>query len=112
MRRLGRKADVDASTRLLTSIYLSPEEFRLLSELPGRRLFKVRHYLGEVDGAEVSVDEFDGPLKGLVMAEAEFDTAEAMAAYAMPDFAFREVTHDPRYTGGELVHRRSPDLGA
>ena len=33
--RLGRKADVKSSVRLLTSIYLSPEEFRLLSSLPG-----------------------------------------------------------------------------
>ncbi len=34
-RRLGRKADVDAGTRLITSIYLSPEEFELLRGLPG-----------------------------------------------------------------------------
>ena len=103
MLRLGRKADVNPSVRLLTSIYLSPEEFRLLSALPGHRLRKTRHYLGRIDGADVSVDVFEGALSGLIMAEAEFADDEAMERWPMPDFAFREVTTDVRYTGGRLV---------
>jgi len=103
MLRLGRKADVSASVRLLTSIYLSPGEFRLLSSLPGRMLQKTRHALGRIDGADVFVDVFEGPLTGLVMAEAEFESTEAMERYPMPEFAFREVTDDVRYTGGRLV---------
>lgn len=109
MRRLGRKADVDPSTRLLTSIYLSPKEYRLLSSLPGKVLRKTRHYLGAIAGADVSVDVFEGALDGLVMAEAEFADAGAMAAWPMPDFAFREVTDDIRYTGGRLVTDGLPD---
>lgn len=115
MLRLGRKADVSSSVRLLTSIYLSAEEFRLLSSLPGRTLRKTRHALGKVDGADVFVDVFEGPLSGLIMAEAEFDSVEAMERYAMPDFAFREVTDDVRYTGGRLaadgLPADHPDLG-
>ena len=103
MLRLGRKADVSPSVRLLTSIYLSPEEFRLLSSLPGRRLGKTRHSLGKLGGADVFVDVFEGPLTGLIMAEAEFTDVEAMDAYPMPDFAHLEVTDDIRYTGGRLV---------
>jgi len=72
MRRLGRKADVSASTRLLTSIYLAPEEFRLLSHLPGTVLRKTRHYLGNFGGGELSVDRFEGALSGLIMAEGDF----------------------------------------
>ena len=109
MLRLGRKADVSSSVRLLTSIYLSAEEFRLLSSLPGRILRKTRHALGKIDGADVFVDVFDGPLSGLIMAEAEFDDAEAMGRYPTPDFAFREVTDDIRYTGGRLVRDGLPD---
>ncbi|MBV9840906.1 MAG: hypothetical protein JOY99_05105 [Sphingomonadaceae bacterium] len=60
MRRLGRKADVSPAVRLLTSIYLSDEEYRTLSALPGRTLVKTRHHLGVIAGTEVSVDEFDG----------------------------------------------------
>lgn len=109
MLRLGRKADVNPAVRLLTSIYLSPEEFRLLSSLPGAVLHKTRHYLGRVDGADVSVDVFEGALSGLIMAEAEFETGEAMEAWRMPDFAHREVTEDVRYTGGKLVTEGLPD---
>ena len=108
-RRLGRKADVDAHTRLLTSIYLSSEEFSLLSSLPGRILRKTRHHIGLVNGVEMSVDEFEGDLAGLVMAEAEFDDAAAMATYPSPDFAIREVTEDTRYSGGRLVAEGLPD---
>ena len=109
MLRLGRKADVSPDVRLLTSIYLSPEEYRLLSSLPGRTLQKTRHSLGKVDGADLFADVFEGPLSGLVMAEAEFESMEAMERYPMPDFALREVTHDVRYTGGRLAWEGLPD---
>ena len=103
MRRLGRKADVDASTRLITSIYLTKGEFALLADLPGRTLRKVRHHLEPINGFDIAVDVFTGTLAGLIMAEAEFDTVEAMAAFPNPDFAIREVTDDTRYSGGALV---------
>ncbi len=108
MRRLGRKADVSPSVRLLTSIYLSDAEFTLLSSLPGNLLTKIRHHIGKVNGAELSVDEFTGDLSGLIMAEAEFDDMQALASYPMPEFAFAEVTEDLGYTGGELVTRGLP----
>ena len=81
MRRLTRKADVDAATRLLTSIYLAPEEFALLADLPGQRIRKTRHRLAAEGGVTVSVDRFEGPLEGLILAEAEFETAEALAEF-------------------------------
>jgi len=109
MLRLGRKADVNPAVRLLTSIYLSPVEFDLLSSLPGNILRKTRHYLGNIAGADVSVDVFEGALTGLIMAEAEFGDVEAMANYPMPDFAFLEVTDDIRYTGGRLVTDGLPE---
>lgn len=108
MLRLGRKADVSPDVRLLTSIYLSAEEYRLLSSLPGNTLRKTRHSLGKVDGADVFVDVFDGPLTGLIMAEAEFGSMEEMERYPMPDFAIREVTRDVRYTGGRLARDGLP----
>lgn len=103
MRRLTRKADVDSATRLITSIYLAEAEFALLADLPGQRLRKTRHHLRPVGGVVVSVDRFEGPLEGLILAEAEFATPEALAAFPTPDFAIREVTDDPRYGGGALV---------
>lgn len=108
MRRLGRKADVDARTRLLTSIYLDETEFGLLANLPGERLRKVRHHLRAEAGVAMSVDVFEGPLAGLILAEAEFETAEQLAAFPTPDFAIREVTDDPRYGGGSLAAMGPP----
>lgn len=112
MLRLSRKADVDACTRLVTSIYLPEHEFAVLATaLPGRRLRKIRHRLKAPPGVVLSADEFQGELLGLRMVEAEFDTDERMAAFAMPDFAIREVTDDPRFGGGSLVANGLPPSG-
>ena len=110
MLRLTRKADVDSHTRLLTSIYLPEDEFAILARvLNGVRLKKIRHRLQPVPGTlHVGVGEFEGELAGLILAEAEFETPEAMARFAMPDFALREVTDDPRYDGGALAKHGLP----
>jgi CYTH domain-containing protein len=107
--RLTRKADVDARTRLITSIYLPEEEFALLAAvLPGARLTKVRHRLHAAAGVSMSVDEFQGELAGLVLAEAECSTDEELAALSSPSFALREVTDEPAYTGAWLVKHGIP----
>ena len=112
MRRLSRKGDVSSAVRLLTSIYLAPEEFALLSSLPGRRLMKTRHRLKPMPGAaHLSVDVFEGPLAGLIMAEAEFDDMASLEAFATLDFAVREVTDDGRYSGGALAISGLPEGG-
>jgi len=106
--KLGRKGDVDLHTRLTTSIYLSVAEFELFAGLPGRRLRKVRHHLAPADGFAYGVDVFEGELAGLILAETEFATAEALAACPGPDFAVREVTQDLRYAGGWLAAHGLP----
>lgn len=107
--RLTRKADVDMHTRLITSIYLPEEEFVVLaSSLPGSRIWKLRHRLDVIDGVTMSVDEFQGDLAGLLLAEAEFESAEHLALFSAPDFVAREVTDDPRFTGGYLVRHGIP----
>jgi CYTH domain-containing protein len=108
--RLSRKADVDARTRLITSIYLIEEEFAVLAaSLPGVRIKKLRHRLQSPSHVALHVDEFQGVLAGLIMVEAEVGTADLLAAFPMPDFAVREVTDDPRFTGGELVRNGLPN---
>ena len=107
--RLSRKADVDARTRLITSIYLPEEEFAVLAvALVGPRLVKTRHRLHAPPGVTLSVDEFQGDLAGLILAEAEFQSEEALMAFATPAFAVREVTDDIEYTGGRLAHHGRP----
>jgi CYTH domain-containing protein len=107
--RLSRKADVDPRTRLITSIYLPEEEFAVLAaSLPGVRIKKLRHRLQSPPDVAMHVDEFQGVLEGLIMVEAELRTADLLAAFPMPDFAIREVTDDPRFTGGYLVKNGLP----
>ena len=112
--RLSRKGDVDACTRLVTSIYLSETEFALLSTtLPGRCLTKLRHRLPREDGVVLMVDEFEGELAGLMLVEAEFNSEERMFAFVPPAFAGREITSDPRFTGAVLAeHGLPPNLAA
>jgi len=112
MLRLSRKGDVDARTRLVTSMYLPEHEFAILAVvLPGLRIRKIRHRLKPLPGVVLSADEFQGELDGLRMVEAEFDTPERMASFTMPDFAIREVTDDPRFSGGHLAaNGLPPDL--
>ncbi len=76
--------------------------------LPGQRLRKTRHRLAAQDGVTVSVDRFEGALSGLILAEAEFETADALQTFPTPDFAVREVTDDPRYNGGALIRDGLP----
>jgi CYTH domain-containing protein len=78
------------------AICLPEAEFAVLeSGLTGQRLTKTRHRLHARPGVLRSVDEFHGALAGLILAEAEFKSDEALTAFAMPLFAVREVTKDP-----------------
>jgi CYTH domain-containing protein len=107
--RLSRKADVDARTRLITSIYMPEDEFAVLAAaLEGERLKKTRHRLHAPPGVLLSVDEFQGELAGLILAEAEFQSDEALTAFPTPPFALREVTDDLEYTGGRLARYGQP----
>jgi CYTH domain-containing protein len=108
--RFSRKADVDANTRLITSIYLPGAEFAVLAAtLPGVRVRKLRHRFRNVPGMVMMVDEFQEGLAGLFLAEADFSTPELMADFPLPSFAVREVTSDPRYTGFGLAVNGLPE---
>ena len=109
MLRLTRKADVDIHTRLITSIYLPEDEFAILAtSLHGTKIMKLRHRLEPIDGVSLIIDEFQGDLEGLILAEAEFNSAQELAAYPGPSFSIREVSDDPRFTGAQLVRHGIP----
>jgi len=107
--RLSRKVDVDARTRLITSIYLPEDEFAVLAaSLEGQRIRKTRHRLHAPPGVVLSVDVFEGQLAGLILAEAELESDSAASAFAPPPFALREVTDEVEYTGGWLAQHGLP----
>jgi CYTH domain-containing protein len=104
--KLSRKeapAPPDFARTVITTIYLTSEEYEVVAALPGRELRKRRHHLGRY-----SIDVFEGRLAGLVLAEAEFPSEEEMRAHPGPEFAVRDVSQDVRYTGGWLVANGLP----
>ncbi|MGW3341350.1 hypothetical protein ACWDCL_28185 [Streptomyces sp. NPDC001009] len=90
---------------LITNTYLSPAEYDLLSSLPAAVLTKTRFSV-----PPLGVDVFDGPLKGLVLGEAEFISDEEALGFVPPPECVAEVTDDARFTGGRLVETSRHEL--
>lgn len=83
---------------LITSMYLTNDEFNVLAALPAKQLKKVRHSV-----PPFGIDVFEGTLNGLVLAEAEFNSTAETSELVIPSFSVAEVSDDPRFTGGNLV---------
>ena len=108
--KLSQKEAPDApdyAVTIITTMYLTRDEYDVVSALPARELRKRRHHLGRY-----SIDVFEGAHTGLVLAETEFSSEEEMRAHPIPPFAVREVTDDIRYTGGWLAANGTPPLAS
>ncbi|AEW97590.1 MULTISPECIES: CYTH domain-containing protein [Streptomycetaceae] len=90
---------------LITNTYLSQAEYDLMATLPAAVLRKTR-----LSVPPLGVDVFDGHLRGLVLAEAEFATDEEARAFVPPPQCVAEVTDDARFTGGRLVGASRDDV--
>lgn len=111
MLRLSRKADLDARTRLITSIYLPEKEFAVLAAaLTGARITKLRHRLHSAPSVALAIDEFQGDLAALLIIEAEFDHDETMRSFVPADLMLQEITGDERYTGQSLAANGRPQV--
>jgi len=76
----------------------------------GQRVEKARYRIpfGEYI---VELDVFAGDLGGLVMAEVEFTSFDALRAFEQPAWFGREVTDDDRYTNASLALHGLPSDG-
>jgi len=89
---------------LITNLCLSQTAYDLLARLPGDDLSKTRYSVAPLAIGGIDVfDVFEPPLDGLVLAESEFETDEAMAAFRPPEFVLAEVTNEPRFSGAHLA---------
>ena len=102
-------APPDFSRALITNMYLSPYEYEVLSVFEGNELRKNR-YPYEHEGRLYAVDLFLGPLRGLVLAETDFETDEEMDAFPTPSFAHLDVTRDELFTGARLVELTAEEI--
>jgi CYTH domain-containing protein len=90
---------------LIVTIYLTETEFGVFQQLPAHTLSKTRHSV-----PPFGIDVFSGELEGLILAEAEFDSAAAADALLIPPYISREVSDDDRFTGGSLVHASRQEI--
>lgn len=99
--RLNIKAAVVGHTRTEYDYGIPVADAReILDKLCVGRLTKTRHYI-EFAGHTWEVDEFLGDNRGLVVAELELDTADAV--FERPDWLGAEVTDDRRYYNHHLA---------
>jgi CYTH domain-containing protein len=97
-----REAGQEATETTITNMYLNEAEYDSLNQLPGAEIIKKR-YEYQQQGRLYSLDVFEGPLQGLILAEIEAETAAELAAQPFPAFAFKEVTADPFFSGDALA---------
>jgi CYTH domain-containing protein len=99
--KLTQKVPVQSSGAqqgFITTVYLTEKEFLVLAQLSAKTLSKTRYSV-----PPFGIDVFEGELQGLVLAEAEFDSAGDADALTLPSFIRQEVSADVRFTGGKLV---------
>jgi CYTH domain-containing protein len=89
-------------------VAISSEVFETLWPLTeGRRIEKTRYELPHGD-ATIELDEFGGELEGLLVAEVEFDSAQASELFEEAEWLGREVTEDPDYANLALAEHGRP----
>lgn len=94
-----------AQQGFITNMYLNDNEFFVLAQLSAKELSKTRYSV-----PPFGIDVFEGELEGLLLAEAEFDSAGEADALALPSFILQEVSTDERFTGGQLVCASRQDI--
>jgi len=104
-------APPDFGRALLTTLYLSRAEYEALSVFEANELRKNRYYFRH-EGRLVSVNVYLGDLRGLLLAEIDFDTDAEMDAFPLPPFAHADVTRDEMFTGARLVELTAEEIRA
>lgn len=91
-------------TRLEEELELDARRFEALWPLTeGRRVEKTRRRVALPAGLELELDEYSGALAGLWVAEVEFGSVAAGAAFSPPAWLGAEVTGDPGYANRSLA---------
>ncbi len=96
----------DPTTVRITNMYLTKDEFAILSTLAADVLTKTRWQWTNGE-ASYAVDQFTGTHEGLILAERDIGSDALGNA---PFDVVRDVTHDDRYSGGRLAACSSSEL--
>ncbi|MBN2101391.1 MAG: CYTH domain-containing protein [Candidatus Aenigmarchaeota archaeon] len=99
----------DISCQKEQTIVLSKEEYDELMKLEGKSFRKIRYYY-DFNGIESQIDVYQDALKGLIVADFEFETKEDKNSFEMPDFCIVEVTQEEFLAGGMLCGKSYSDI--
>ena len=89
-------------------IDITPEQFNALwPSTENRRVEKTRYEI-EYAGCIIELDLYSGGLAGLQVAEVEFDSEDASAAFTPPDWFGREITEDSAFKNRNLAMHGAP----
>ena len=94
--------------RLEEEVEIPASSFETLWPLTAGRRVEKRRFVLDRDGRRIELDVYAGALEGLVVAEIEFETEAASAAFEAPDWLGREVTGDARYANQRLAVEGPP----
>jgi CYTH domain-containing protein len=97
-----RSETQNAYETTITNLYLTEGEYNHLEVLEAR-IIKKERYPYEAHHQHFSIDIFGGRHQGLILAEMEYEKGPELGGFALPRFAFKDVTDDPFFTGGHLV---------
>jgi adenylate cyclase len=108
VRRYGAQAFLTVKSsgsevRVEEEIEIDARRFAALWPLTDNRRIEKRRYRIPAGALTIELDVYHGRLSGLRVAEVEFESPEAAAAFTPPDWIGREVTGDPRYKNQRLV---------
>ncbi len=94
----------------IVNIYLTSQEYDLLSALNGKGIRKRRYNIASSE--YLCLDVFEGQLVGLVLCEIEAESVALLEAHALPHWIGRDVSDDPFFTGGNLASIDAAQLSA
>jgi CYTH domain-containing protein len=86
--------------------------FDALWPLTGERRVQKKRYRIPYEGHTIELDVYEGKLKGLLVAEVEFELEKDAKAFVAPDWFGEDVTPDRRFKNRELaLSQKIPEVG-
>jgi len=93
-------------SRLEEEIEIPESKFRALWPLTRTARISKRRYKIPCDGHTIEIDIFQGPHRGLVTADIEFDSVPESRAFEPPEWLGREITGCREYANAMLARRK------
>ena len=97
-----RSETQNAYETTITNLYLTEAEYNFLQPLEANVIRK-RRYPYNAQNHDFSIDVFEGRHQGLILAEVEVERTTELDDPVLPLFAYKDVTDDPFFSGGNLA---------